>query len=190
MRQHFWPCTDIDLCLRQLADRDDLAVAVSRMHSRNSAHIHASQMFCFPQARGNIINYPVRMLMRPDFPHVGRVNDVIRRAFEAGLIAKWAADHEAVHGMASNSDRVTRVSDDNGNNVVLTMNHLAGAWTTVFVGLPLGTLAFFAEHLAARRVRLGIDGGRWYRLLMLADRVFVLPGRSFFNGLRDLMYLD
>lgn len=177
------------------------------MHSRNSAAIRATQMFCFPQARGNIINYPVRMLMRPGYPHSARINDMIRRAFEAGLIQKWSGDNEVRRTTTSSSaqsatpctvDSVeTRVTDSNGDNVVLTLEHLAGGWTLLLFGLPFGILTLAAELLTARRVRMEELGdaaaaGRWHRWILWAERIFLQPRRSFFNRKRhaDLAYLE
>lgn len=194
VRQHFRHCPNIDMCLRQLADRDDLAVAVSRMYTRSTAYIRPSQMFCFPQTRGSIVNNPVRLLMRPGFLHVDRINVIIRRAFEAGLIAKWSADNEAAHGNlygGGNDVQSAPVSDDNGNNVVLTMVHLSGAWITVCTCLPLSLLALIAEHLAIKHVRQGAgDGSRWHRTVLWMERVFLRPERSFFNGEKDSVYLE
>ncbi|XP_058056145.1 uncharacterized protein LOC131207544 [Anopheles bellator] len=141
-------CPDMDPCLARLRTERLLAVAVSRAHSSNARSIGEADMYCFPKT-ANIYTYSVGMLAKKDFHLLPKINDLIRRISESGLLGKWQKESEKI--------RVDR-GDESDGQTILRLDHIEGAFLLGAVGLALSLLAFLAELLhfqACQRYHLG-----------------------------------
>lgn len=85
-------CDDIDVCLQELESNDEVAVAVSLERALNNRLLHRDKMFCFPEAE-NIKTQPISLILRKDYPFIGELNKLIRRATEGGLFVKRKNDN-------------------------------------------------------------------------------------------------
>ncbi|XP_062546287.1 uncharacterized protein LOC134212439 [Armigeres subalbatus] len=135
-------CPDVDDCLARLNSEQSVAVAVSRAHSQNSKTIGEAEMFCFPRT-ANIQTYPVEMMVKKDFHILPKINDLIRRISESGLLGKWQVE--------SNKIRIDTGSSGGGGGghgdvqIVLTVAHIEGAFFLVGIGLGISAVAFIGE---------------------------------------------
>lgn len=173
VREHFRTCSNIDECLAVLTYRNDVAVAVSRLHARNTNTIPASMMSCFEKEEDPIMNAPVRMLMRRGFPHVARINQLIQRAIEMGLVKKWTDDNEM------NNWRTKR-KEDHSIVQALQMGHMGAAWNIILIDSTLAIFTFIAERFVAAQLKKQVlDEGRWYRFLIWTEQIIMQSGRNF-----------
>lgn len=174
-------CANIDECLQQLRTVDTLAVAVSRQHAMNSPTIAKTDLFCFPKLN-NVYSYSVSMLMRKNFHLLGKMNSIIRRVMEFGLIQKWERDGEVQQLLKLTKEMSaadTVVAEDGGGDdvVVLTVGHIAGSMIIMTVGYSLASLIFIAE-LIVRSDRLRRwRRTKWWRLV----NAFLDAKRYFLN---------
>lgn len=82
-------CEDLNVCLKQLNQNQQLAIAISREHVRNShSNLH---VFCFEQS-DMIYDYALKFLVRKDFPYLNEFNEFIRMTSARGLIKKWHSE--------------------------------------------------------------------------------------------------
>lgn len=84
---------DFDRCLNQLKHDDYLAVGGSRQRILNSRSYSPSKIFCFDQ-KESIAVYQQALFVRKDFALRRKVDKIIRRAFEGGLVLKWDRDSQ------------------------------------------------------------------------------------------------
>ncbi|KXJ82458.1 hypothetical protein RP20_CCG013679 [Aedes albopictus] len=135
-------CPNVDDCLARINSDQTVAVAVSRAHSQNSKTIGEAEMFCFTRTH-NIQTYPVEMMVKKDFHILAKINDLIRRISESGLLGKWQVE--------SNKIRVDTDSGGGGGGghgdaqIVLTVAHIEGAFFLVGIGLGISAVAFVGE---------------------------------------------
>lgn len=89
----FFHICDIDKCLNYLKrdENDDLAVGGSRQHILNCPEYTPSKIYCF-KYRDNVANYQPSLLIRKGFHLKSRIDQIVRRLFEAGIFEKWAQD--------------------------------------------------------------------------------------------------
>lgn len=119
-----------------------MAVSVSREHALNSPVIAKTELFCFAKMN-NVYSYAVAMMTQKNFHLLGRMNSIIRRVMEFGLIQKWEKDSDVMQQLKLKigSDD----SDEDEGLVVLTVGHIAGAMILMGVGYALALLTFIAE---------------------------------------------
>lgn len=119
-----------------------MAVSVSREHALNSPVIAKTELFCFAKMN-NVYSYAVAMMTQKNFHLLGRMNSIIRRVMEFGLIQKWEKDSDVMQQLKLKigSDD----SDEDEGLVVLTVGHIAGAMILMGVGYFLALLTFIAE---------------------------------------------
>lgn len=181
-------CADIDVCMQQLRAVDTLAVAVSRQHAMNAPTIAKADLFCFPKLN-NVYSYSVSMLMRKNFHLLAKMNSIIRRVMEFGLIQKWERDGEVEQllklkkqEMATALAASGRKQDDDENVVVLTVGHIAGAMIIMAVGYALATFVFCMELLVmSRRCFFRRRRRRQRHRLWLLANAFLDAKRYFFR---------
>lgn len=155
MRDAYTQCDDTDACLAQLMHRDDLAVTVSREHALNSPVIAKSDMFCFAKSH-NVYSYSVTLLAQRNYHLLGKMNSIIRRVMEFGLIEKWEKDSDTLQqlqlqiqqnarGGGSSSDGGGGGGEGGDELVVLKVDNIMGALMLMVGGYAVALVAFVAE---------------------------------------------
>ncbi|XP_058458991.1 uncharacterized protein LOC131435082 [Malaya genurostris] len=149
-------CQNMDDCLAQLHSERLLAVAISRAHSQNSKSIGEAEIFCFDRTN-NIQTYSVGMMVKKDFHLLPKINDLIRRISESGLLGKWQVESNKIRidEDLDDSDGGAAGSAEGGGHggdgqIVLKLDHIEGAFILLFVGLALSVVAFIGEVLYFR----------------------------------------
>lgn len=170
IRDSYQLCTEVDECLENLRNLDNVAVSVSREHALNSPLIAKTELFCFAKTN-NVYSYAVAMMTQKNFHLLGRMNSIIRRVMEFGLIQKWDKDSDVMQQlklkMGSDAKKAATDSDEDEGLVVLTVGHIAGALIIMSVGYVLALLTFIAELLVNCRM-LQAYRNNW--LWVLCDR--------------------
>ncbi|KXJ82457.1 hypothetical protein RP20_CCG013678 [Aedes albopictus] len=138
-------CPNMDDCLARLHSERTVAVAISRAHSHNSKSIGEAEIFCFART-DNIQTYSVGMMVKKDFHLLPKINDLIRRISESGLLGKWQVESDKI--------RIDEDLDEGGGGgdgghgdgqIVLKVEHIEGAFILGAVGLGLATISFIVE---------------------------------------------
>ncbi|XP_058837724.1 uncharacterized protein LOC131693691 [Topomyia yanbarensis] len=139
-------CQDMDECLAQLHSERALAVAISRAHSHNSKSIGEAEIFCFDRTN-NIQTYSVGMMVKKDFHLLPKINDLIRRISESGLLGKWQVESDKIRidEDLDGSDGEGGGGEDGDGQIVLKLDHIEGAFILLGVGLGLSAVAFVGE---------------------------------------------
>lgn len=88
MSDRFGICENVDVCLKQLATNDYLAVAISLEHARHSRFMPMSEIYCFENTQ-QIVQHSTHVLVRKDFHLFDELNAFIDAARANGLISKW-----------------------------------------------------------------------------------------------------
>lgn len=139
VRAAYTACDDPDACLATLRRRDDFAVSVSRKHAASNPVIDAHELFCFERTH-NVYGFSVTMLAQRNFHLLGRMNSIIRRALEFGLIQKWE------HDDAAKKPVIAAQKHGHGEGlVVLRVDNIMGALILMAAGYALAMLAFVIE---------------------------------------------
>lgn len=164
VRNNFRICEVPDDCLKQLLADETLAVAVSRLHAKNTPAISQTELYCFARS-ANIYSYSVAMPIKLDFHLLPQINNVIRQLFEFGLIERWDKLSQAI---ASSAEIVKMLKADGGGNgshlVVLTVAHIMGAILIMIFGHLVALIVFLAEHFAHANIKSGSGNRFWMGL--------------------------
>lgn len=166
-------CPDVDECLQILRNYDNVAVSVSREHALNSPVIAKTELFCFAKTN-NVYSYSVSMMTQKNFHLLGKMNSIIRRVMEFGLIQKWDKDSDVMQQLKLKKE--SDDSDDDEGLVVLTVGHIAGSLIIMGVGYFLAMLTFIAELVVNCRMLQAHHNWLW-RLcdrFLDAQRYFLL----------------
>lgn len=150
-------CVDIDECLHRLASKETrkYAVAVSRKWVERSQLFAANKIYCFNKA-DNIQNYSISLHVRKDFLYIGKVNEIIRHALEAGLIQKW------------DNDGQTLKFNDDLNEFHPNSNSQLNDMIVFAVGLSVVALAVSVELIVNNR----LEALNRYNLTIFVHKVF------------------
>lgn len=156
-------CDNIDSCLDQLKWNDKLAISVSHQHARNYPPMPFTEMTCFDQFEA-IHTYFISMLVWKDHPALLDVITLTNRAFEGGLIVKWARD------IQFNPKQETALK-----LVAFQLDHLGASILCFIVCLCFSVMAFFGEILTFRKVNEPNPHKFWIfgDYLINNDRVFL-----------------
>lgn len=142
-----------DECLKRLVYDEKLAVAVSRLHSKNSPAISQSELFCFSRTR-NIYSYSIAMPIKLDYHLFPVINYNIRQLFEFGLIERW---NKLSQSIAANQEIKkildNAVSGKDDRLVVLTVAHIMGAILVMTIGHVIASMAFITELMVSRKIQ-------------------------------------
>lgn len=133
--------------MEKLRYHDNLAVSIAREHAQNSPVISKSEMFCFPKTN-NVYSYSVTMLTQRNFHLLPKMNSIIRRVMEFGLIQKWEKDSDTLQQLKLEQEHIKKY-DGQGEDevVVLTVGHITGALILMGCGYFIALLTFIAELL-------------------------------------------
>lgn len=127
------------------------AVAVSRAHAKNTPlPISDDDMFCFSKS-DNIYTYSVVMLMRKNYHLMFKIDDLIRRITESGLLTKWQKESEKIRRLTHN--------DKGDSSIILKIEHVEGAFLLTLIGLACAAIAFLLEWITywlGKRYKNGI----------------------------------
>lgn len=149
----------------QHSRNNDLAVAVSRHHANNCPLISRDKIFCFDRTQ-NIGSFSVFMLMRTNFEFNANINQIIRRAIEAGLLEKWHADSKITYKYHKGNDGVKPLS----------IEHVGVGWFVILIGSIWSFLFALIEKFIRKKT---LAGGNCFWLL--AEKVFDGDRHYFLN---------
>lgn len=96
-----------------------------------------------------------------------RINQIIRRAFEAGLFVQWGKGYKYKHEDPSSLVPTGQMTLSNA---------LTGVILALGVGVPLGLLAFFAEIIVGYKLQQPNPSKFW-----LYSHMVCSPERIFFK---------
>lgn len=116
-----------------------MAVAISRSHASYIPVEEPSKIFCFPRIN-NIYTYYVSMFYKKSYNLLSRFDDIIRRVLESGLITKWRKDSDLKRN--ANQRKNDKAQDE---NIILTLDHISGAFIVYGIGMGIATLVFICE---------------------------------------------
>uniref|UniRef100_A0A182YGJ7 Putative ionotropic receptor ligand binding domain-containing protein n=1 Tax=Anopheles stephensi TaxID=30069 RepID=A0A182YGJ7_ANOST len=154
-------CRNLDECLGRLRSERTIAIAMSRAHSSNSRAIGEAELYCFPKAE-NIYTYSVSMLAKKDFHLLPKINELIRRISESGLLGKWQKESEKIRIDEDQEEGGGGAGGGGGGErsgegqTILRLDHIEGAFYLGAAGLILALIAFIGElfyYRAKRRYR-------------------------------------
>lgn len=137
---NFVTCLDLDQCLMNLKTNKKAAVAVSRHHADNNPVIGSTQMFCFPK-KDNIYTYSVSMLTKKQYHLLGKIDALVRRISESGLLQKW--ELESSNSVVESVD----AAGPHDNAIKLKIEHVQGGFLLLGVGLAVAAVTFVLEWM-------------------------------------------
>lgn len=142
-------CTDVKMCLDRTAQKRNFAVGIPRMYMQYASHKYVTKngRMLLYWLKSDIASYPVEMIMTKGFPLLKRINNIISRIKEAGLIAKWQYDF-----LEKADDNLTLpISYDDTQEIILTQIHLEGAFILLIIGLIFAAVVFICEIFETKR---------------------------------------
>lgn len=148
-------------------ENDDLAVAVSREHAWNNPFVLKQEIYCFDR-KENIYSYNVVLLMRKNYKYLEKINKIILRAVESGLLRKWLKDSQLMHKQTQNRNNVVKFS----------VAHIGSALLAIGIGSSLAILTAIAEQYT------------FYRIQDENCHTFWLFANKFFDGRRFYCLVD
>ncbi|EDX13067.1 GD18908 [Drosophila simulans] len=108
IREKFQMCYNLVDCLNDAAQKEHIAVAVSRQHSFYNPRIQRDRLYCFDR-RESLYVYLVTMLLPKKYHLLHQINPVVQHIIESGHMQKWARDldmRRMIH------EEITRVRED------------------------------------------------------------------------------
>lgn len=93
---------------------------------------------------GNVFSNPLEMIAERGFPLMRRLNVLINRMLDAGLITKIYNDFLFKNFVLDFIKQRHRIKVDEGH-VTLSIDHLQGAFAVIIVGLLISFVAFLTE---------------------------------------------
>lgn len=138
-------CDNVKSCLDRTAFRRDFVVGVPRMYMVYSSRTYISSTGenLVYWTKEDIVSYPIEMIMVKGYPLQGRINQIIHRIVEAGLLSKWAED--LLSKNTKISSKHPKTIEGSKNDVILTLNHLEGAFILLLIGLSVAGIIFICE---------------------------------------------
>ncbi|CAH0553602.1 unnamed protein product [Brassicogethes aeneus] len=91
IKEHWNNCKNIPSCLKRVIKEKDSVMCISKVYIDTIKNCYIDKnkkplFHCFPKY---FVAFPITMLMRKDFPLRNRINDVIIRIYDSGLIQFW-----------------------------------------------------------------------------------------------------
>lgn len=135
-------CHDSDACLRRVAYKRDFALCTLKAHADfESLQYRDSDgqplVHCIPY-----VTYTSEIYMTKGFPLKDRIDKMIYKIRDSGLIFKWQRDIQRTWLYRY---RNTIPSEDSKQNV-LSISHLQGAFGILFTGLTISFFIFIVEQ--------------------------------------------
>lgn len=135
---------------------------MSREHALNSPVIGKADLFCFEKVH-NVYGYSVVLLAQRNYHLLGRMNSIVRRVMEFGLIEKWEKDGDTLQqlqlqikqnalGGGGGGGAVGSAGGGGGGEgdelVVLKVDNIMGALILMVAGYAVALVVFAAELAA------------------------------------------
>lgn len=164
---------------------EKMAVAVSRNHAR--AVMPNDHIYCFNKQE-NILNYVNVFLIRRNHLFYAQINELVRRASEAGLISKWAKDYYQQKVKIKKDSKVTAIH----------LEHFLGIFIICGSILSLAVLIAIIEpivynkardkngHYLWKKISEIIDGQRH---TLLIEKHNSVPESQIFNNLNHFRFM-
>lgn len=158
MIDSFKVCENLDVCLRQLIDNEELAVAVSREYIRNKNINLTSQIYCFDKHE-TLYNYAMTFLIRDDFNYTKQLNAFIQEVDANGLVEKWRSN-----GRIGNRNKIKeKVYNQFGLKDFYGMSIIGGALALTAI------LSLLLEMFAYKKARKSRNSELWRKVERLFD---------------------
>lgn len=154
----FGVCNNLNNCLRLLED-DKVAIGGSRQHILNIERFSPSKIHCF-DSKERVISYYISFLMRSDFHLISKINRIIRKLSDGGLIVYW--------------DRISKRKRERELPYVipikLKLEHFYfGMFFTISCGSFLATLIFVLEIFVSKKMKQKRKPKIWTYLAWFID---------------------
>lgn len=139
-------CDNASSCLTRVALKKDMAMFIANSYAKYNIMRHTNEdsepeVFCLPQYS----NYPREMFLTKGFPLRERINSILHKIQETGLINKWKAD--LLHNLMLQSAKTNPVKKKNKQ---LRIAHLQGIFYLWIFGLNLSLISLIFEQLFHR----------------------------------------
>lgn len=158
MINSFKVCENLDVCLGQLIDNEELAVAVSREYIRHTNLNLTSQIYCFDNHE-TLYNYALTFLIRNDFNYTKQLNAFIQKVDANGFIEKWRSN-----GRIGNRNKIEeKVYNQFGLKDFYGMSIIAAALALTAV------LCLLLEMFAYKKSRKSRNRKLWRKVERLID---------------------
>lgn len=95
---------------------------------------------------GNVFSNPLEMIAERGFPLIRKFNTLINRSIDAGLVNKIYSDflyNKTILGHIRNREGIKDISQ-----IVLTLQHLQGAFAVLIAGLIISFVVFLIEIIS------------------------------------------
>lgn len=166
IRKHFSICNDTNVCLNELHTKPNVAFALSRKHAIYYPQVDHRNIFCFPK-KDNVYSFPVSMQTRFRFHLLPKIDNILLRLSECGLIGKW--DVVQLYHMDTNTSgtrlyepkKVKQLSSfaiagaDNSDNPaivrIIKLEHIVGALYILLFGHIFSILILLLELCVHRK---------------------------------------
>lgn len=134
-------CDDSDACLRRIAYDRDFALCTLKTHAEFESlkYLNSegkSLLYCIKYA-----TFASEMYMTKGYPFRDRIDKLIYRVRNSGLMFKWEYDIDWIWKMKYRS----KMDLHSSHEQVLTLDHLQGAFAVWIIGLSISLLAFIIE---------------------------------------------
>lgn len=143
---HWERCFNVAKCLDRTAFKRDLVVVVPRSFLIAILRVYIQKgeiLIYWPGV--SLVEFPVEMIMTKGFFLLERINEFITRIKETGLILKWIQQFLLFHPELLEIEE--DIDDDTKDSVILTVQHLEGAFIFLGIGLGFATMVFVLERL-------------------------------------------
>lgn len=136
-------CDNVKRCLDRTAYDKDLIIGLPRMYMVYVSKTYVSKRgeALVYWSKDNIVSYPIEMIMVKGFYLLKRINQLVDKILEAGLISKWTNDFLKFKRKKDFSEE----DDLDDGDVILTVKHLEGAFIILLYGLGLASFVFVLE---------------------------------------------
>ena len=182
-------CLTLDDCLKRIISTQDFAVCTGGLHtlylSRKKKYSFSGEPKFVP-FKDIMVSYLPSMFFRSGSPLLESFNGVIHRMLAAGMVDHFWEDikvKDIGHKEGEDEDEDGVEDDDEGGSdaVVLTLDHLQGAFSLLILGLAFGLIVFIIELLC-----FSVRKYLFYRLLKRSVREF--KTRSFVRYKRHVIH--
>jgi len=150
-------CPSLDYCLKRIISTQDFAVCGGGLHilylsyRRRYSYSRGPKFIPF---KDEVVSYLASMFFRTGSPHLESFNRIIYRLVESGMVQKLLEDIKLQHiGKKEQDDYDYGDEDADGggsDTVVLTVDHMHGAFILLLLGLACGLIVFLRELICFR----------------------------------------
>lgn len=145
--KEYKPCDNMDSCLYKVAYQRDAAVCIPQLYLEYVFHKYLSStneplLYCF---RDSIVDYPIQMFMSKGYPLRSRINTLVERIIDAGLIVLW---EKRIFDNSWGNTTIRNEDSESTNRMKL--EHLYPIFVTLIVGEMFAALVFVVEVVKSK----------------------------------------